>query len=97
MLKNPFNRPDSFEIHSHKLFQLPGSGMINSWMRVKTAQLTTEPPPAPPVIIAEQDFNTPSEQEPDREFTDPEMSQFYKACPSEIDKVLDLYFPKGQP
>ena len=65
-------------------------------MRVKTAQLATEPSPAPLVIVAEQDLNSTVEEEPDRSFTDSEISQFYKACPGEMDQILDLYFPKGE-
>lgn len=95
LLETPFNRPENFEIHSHKVFPLFAGCKINSWMRVKTAQLSAEPAPAPLVIIAEQDFNTLLEEEPDRAFDDSDISRFYKACPKELDHVLDLYFPKG--
>ena len=95
-LKSPFNRPESFEIHSHKAFDLPGSVKVNSWMRVKTGTLVSDPAPAVVVVIAEQDFNTLPEVEPQRDFKDSEISSFFKAAAAEMDNILDLYFPKGR-
>jgi hypothetical protein len=93
-LKSPFNRPENFEIHSHKQFNLPGSEMINSWMRVKTAKLVEELPTEELVIVVEQDFNTP-ENTPERNMKDSDIGKFFKAAPQEMDIVFDLYFPPG--
>lgn len=95
-LKTPFNRPENFEIHSHKSFDLAGSVKVNSWMRVKTGTLTTDPPPAQLVVIAEQDLNTLREEEADRDFKDSEITQFFKSVVPEMDRILNLYFPKGR-
>jgi hypothetical protein len=91
-IKGPLNRPENFEIHSHKQFDLPESEKVNSWMRIKTSRLSEDAASADLVIVAEQDFNTPNE-DVEREFKDSDISQFFKTSPKEIDKVLDLYLP----
>jgi hypothetical protein len=92
-IASPFNRPENFEIHSHKVFDLPGSQKINSWMHIRTAQLTGDAPPSALVIVAEQDFNTVGEISSNQNYTENDISRFFRASAKEIDKVLDRYFP----
>jgi hypothetical protein len=91
-IRGPLNRPEYFEIHAHKRFDLRESEKINSWMRIKVVKLLEETQSNEPVIVAEQDFNT-LEDAPERSCKDSDISKFFDACPDEIDKVLDLYFP----
>ncbi len=88
-LDAPFNRPENFELHSHKRFQLTDGVTANSWVRAKTGVLTHT---NRPIVLVEQDLNTPVE-EVDRDFAEAEIRQFFDGVSVEFDTILNLYFP----
>lgn len=85
----PLNRPESFELHSHKSYEFKGF-RVNSWFRAKSG-LMTEGGKSSKVVLAEQDLNTlPREGA----LSDDDVSAFFAVCPDELDHVLGLYFPE---
>jgi hypothetical protein len=88
-LQGPLNRPQQFELHAHKVFEVPGSVDVNSWFRCKTATLNL--PEQRPGILIEQDFNTLKDV--GREYTQEDVETFLGAVVPAFDKVLGLYFP----
>jgi len=88
-ISGPLNRPESFEIHAHKVYTLYGSLEVNSWIRCKTARINQES--NPPGILVEQDCNTLADKV--RDFSLPEISEFLAAVPGSFDETLSLYFP----
>jgi hypothetical protein len=91
--KAPFNRPESFEIHSHKAYAF-ASFVVNSWVRCKTAKLAVGDLQEDGVLV-EQDINTLAEQAASRDFSQQQTSDFFGNVPREFAQILDLYFPKG--
>jgi hypothetical protein len=92
----PINRPSDFELHTHKRFRLPDLFEINSWFRCKTAiekPTEGEPSASANLIVVQQDFNSPAEEEQTRELTNEQVSRFFEVSIVEFDKVLDRYFP----
>jgi len=65
LLKEPFNRPETLEIHSHKVFSFGSAGasfQVNSWARLKTEELVQPGPRlAKKVITLTSDINTLAE------------------------------------
>lgn len=90
--KGPLNRPEAFELHAFKRFQ-SGRFAINSWFRAKTAML--KPPGATietPIILVEQDLNTPQEEVEETRFNLDTIAHFFTDCAAESDRIMDLYF-----
>lgn len=87
----PLNRPESFELHAHKSYDLKGFS-VNSWFRAKSG-LMTEREASTKVVLAEQDLNTVPRSQA---LSDDEISAFFAICPDELDHVLGLYFPEIQ-
>lgn len=90
--KGPLNRPENFELHAHKRFDL-GPFHVNSWVRCKTGSLRQDGERRS-VIIVEQDLNTLSERAAETEFSEDEIRDFYQLAISELDVILRLYFPE---
>ncbi|MGI8426718.1 MAG: hypothetical protein ACR2M4_09030 [Actinomycetota bacterium] len=86
--EQPLNRPQSFELHAHKSYQL-GQTEVNSWFRAKSGEFETVEQKAP-IVLAEQDLNTLPR---DGELPHHEAATFFVACPEELDHILSLYFP----
>lgn len=89
--KGPLNRPEKFELHAYKRFQL-GEFTVNSWVRCKTGELATEDRRRP-IILVEQDLNTLSEALTETEFSDDDIRNFHHRCATESEMILRLYFP----
>ncbi|MBI4484090.1 MAG: hypothetical protein HY652_14535 [Acidobacteria bacterium] len=89
--KGPLNRPENFELHAHKTFEL-GPFLVNSWVRVKTG-LKTEAGERTKIILVEQDLNTLAEKLPDTEFSENEIREFYRLAVPELEVIIRLYFP----
>jgi hypothetical protein len=85
----PLNRPESFELHAHKSYNLKGFP-VNSWFRAKTG-LKTAGGAISKVVLADQDLNTTLRGTP---LSDDEVSAFFAICPPELDYILGLYFPE---
>lgn len=92
-LAAPFNRPENFELHSHKRFQLIEGITANSWVRNKTGRLRDT---NSPIVLVEQDLNTLAE-ETDRNFGETEIRRFFERASTEFDTILSLYFPADLP
>ena len=92
-LKGPLNRPEDFELHAQKQYQLAGRWHINSWIRCKTAKLK---PSVESVVFVEQDLNTVAEELEKQDFSSEQIEQFFHDCISEFDSILHLYFPGGE-
>lgn len=88
----PLNRPQSFELHSHKAFRLAGEFIVNSWVRCKSGSLL-KGEKQQPVILLEQDLNTLAEDSASRAFSSQERGRFFGAASKEFSTILDLYFP----
>jgi hypothetical protein len=94
-LEAPFNRPENFELHSHKRFQLPKTSLtVNSWVRSKTGTVSSKENPQP-VVLVEQDINTLAEEADQRDFNADEIDLFFTAANDEFDVILRLYYPNG--
>lgn len=89
----PLSRTENFELHAHKLFRL-GEQRVNSWMRCKTGRLQHSGA-VKPVVVVEQDLNTPAEDLEAAAFSTAEAKQILQAMFNESDHVLRLYFPEG--
>ena len=91
----PFNRPDSFEIHAHKQYQLTESIRVNSWVRNKTRRLSMPDQESVDVILIEQDLNTPAEGAA-TVFNPTEMQAYFARVPDEFDEILSHYYPEDE-
>lgn len=90
----PFNRPDGFELHAHKVFDLNKEHRVNSWVRnitgmVKSAGATNT------VIIIEQDINTLAFADHATNLTEDKLKSFFSDIPLKFDEILKLYYPSG--
>jgi hypothetical protein len=93
-INDALKRPESFELHSHKLFKFASVDVtVNSWMRVKALRMMD----GTYLVLTEQDFNTPVEPLDTADFGDSELDAFFGACAGELDRVLDRYFPGAAP
>lgn len=90
-IEEPFNRPKSFEIHSHKQYKTDNFE-INSWVRCKTGNLEKG---NEPIIIVEQDINTLSEHTNEMEFDINKIDTFVQMAYKEQEEVLIKYFPNS--
>jgi hypothetical protein len=91
-IKEPFDRPSGFELHSLKKYDFLGSFNVNSWVRIKSGQMKSKNGVSRPVVIAQQDINTLAEET--RVYTSEEISSFYMKICDEFNGILRLYFPK---
>lgn len=89
----PLNRPESFELHAHKSFDLGVRPFVaNSWVRSKTASMT-ETEPASPIVLIEQDINTRSQDVATHAFSRTDVAGFFADVGRELDVMLDIYYP----
>lgn len=93
LLKAPFNRPEEFALHAHKRFTLAGKFLVNSWVKNSVASLSISKRPPRPVVVVEQDLNTPAEDASTRSFSSSDSSEFLRACATEFESILGLYYP----
>ncbi len=85
-----FRHSRSFEIHNHKQYIArfqPQS--INSWVRLRTAQIG-----ANPAIAVEQDINTLEEGLEQNQFDPTQMRRFFTDALEEMGTILRVYFPE---
>lgn len=87
-LTAPLNRPENFELHAHKVFNLTDQFAVNSWVRNKTGKLTGTDRP---IVVVEQDLNTLAEDM--RDFSSQDIRTFFDAASIEFDTILQLYYP----
>jgi hypothetical protein len=92
--KGPLNRPENFELHSHKKFQM-GRFLVNSWMRCKTGMLSVGDRNRS-IIFVEQDLNTLAEVLEETEFSDDDLRDFHHLALGELETILRLYFPHAE-
>lgn len=91
--EQPFNRPENFELHAHKVFLLAQTFRVNSWVRSKTA-FATGPTGTLHGIAVEQDLNTLQEEAAKLSFANSEIAAFVAAASSEFDVILHQYYPE---
>jgi len=89
-LKAPFNRPETLEIHSHKVFTF-GRFKVNSWARVKTETLLNPDPSIAdnPVVTFASDLNTPVAES--TSFSQELAADFFKETWAQHLEVRRLY------
>jgi len=90
--EQPFNRPENFEIHAHKRFNL-SDFRVNSWVRCKTGKLSMPNSDQQNIILVEQDINTLHEDMGKKEYKIKDIVNFWKVSMKELDKILDFYYP----
>lgn len=90
LLEEPFNRPENFEIHSHKTYIFDDFN-VNSWVRCKSGVLKEN---KTPIILVEQDINTVSDETENYEFSIDEIIKFVNLANSEQDIIFNKYFPE---
>jgi hypothetical protein len=93
-LDAPLNRPEQLELHAHKVFDFPNGLLVNSWMRIRTAELV---PTGDRAIAVEQDINTLQEKRGESNFQRGDVANFYRQSATELDAILRLYFPATVP
>lgn len=91
-LKEPFDRPEGFQIHAHKKYSLKEFKKynVNSWVRCQTGFIE---PGKKNAITIQQDINTLNEDLDKNEFTFDEIKDFPNVFLSEQKKILIKYFP----
>jgi hypothetical protein len=88
----PLNRPENFELHAHKTFNLGGLLNVNSWIRNKTAFLGSTGAPQP-IVLVEQDINTLADLTETTTFSEEQIQSFFGLALPEMDHILALYYP----
>ncbi len=88
-MAQPLNRPASFELHAHKQYELQGL-TVNSWFRAKSGVMRQKGRTDMPVVLVEQDLNTPDGGGSLRVET---VQRFFRIVPPELNQILGLYFP----
>jgi hypothetical protein len=91
-LAAPLNRPENLEFHAHKRFSLAGRVHVNSWVRSKSGRLSSGEENKP-IILVEQDLNTPAEEAETRAFSKEDIDGFFSPVVTEFDVILRLYYP----
>ena len=89
LLDGPLNRPEGFELHAHKTFNLRPDLPVNSWIRIKTAKGGT---PDYRYVVVEQDINTLASELETRRFSKRATADMFKAASRELQGILNLYF-----
>jgi hypothetical protein len=93
-ITGPLNRPEGFELHTHKVFTLLDEIRVNSWIRIKAIKIGVGPYNR---ISIEQDINTLAEEVDKRHFTRQELASWLEAAGGELDTILAMYFPDNRP
>lgn len=84
------NRPEGFELHAHKVFNLTPTVLVNSWMRIRTAQDDEQ---VYRYVVVQQDINTLAEELMKRNFTRSDIAAILIAAARESEITLAKYFP----
>ncbi|MCX5781462.1 MAG: hypothetical protein NT145_01980 [Elusimicrobia bacterium] len=88
-IKEPFNRPENFELHAHKKYTFD-KFKVNSWVRCKTGSLKD----GSPIILVLQDINTLAEEIESNNFVMDDVKKFVNSAILEQTNILGKYFPK---
>ena len=91
-IKEPFDRPSEFEIHSLKKYSFLEKFEVNSWVRIRSAHMRYESGIIHPIINVQQDINTIAEAT--KIYSKEDITIFYEKIYDEFDKILKLYMPK---
>lgn len=92
-LDRPFNNTNTFQLHAHKKYNTFMDFNINSWVRIKSANLPDEE--RTPVLHVLSDINTYSaDDDPDRTFDLEDIARFFQNVPDHLECVFQLYFPQ---
>lgn len=91
-MKEPFDRPSEFELHSLKKYTYLQSFKVNSWVRIKSGGIKSKSGSIRSVVFAQQDINTLAEET--KSYSNEEILKFYNGVCRDFDKILKLYFPK---
>jgi hypothetical protein len=89
--KGPLNRPENFELHAHKTYEMAGF-RINSWVRCKTGTLAIGDS-GQRILFVEQDLNTLADAIAQKEYDLPAVAHFFETAATEVDAILRRYFP----
>lgn len=87
----PFNRPGSFEIHAHKVYDLSDFDQVNSWVRIRSGVARFTDRAQQHAIIIEQDINTLSEEMENRDYSEQQINRFFEIVADEFDIILRFY------
>ena len=88
------DRPEDFELHAFKRYKADEIiGEINSWIRHKTVRVKVDMTNMVNAILVEQDLNTPQEKNETEDY-EPLLENFFLMAPKEMEKILDLYYPR---
>ena len=90
----PLNRPENFELHSHKVYPLSNTFKVNSWARSKSGHLIIEKSKSR-IVLFEQDINTILEEDSKKSFSHEDIKKFFSEAMPEFQKILKLYFPSS--
>ena len=85
-----FNRPDNFEIHSHRRYTRHKFN-LNSWVRCMTGLLAEN---NERIIVVMQDINTLAEELKQRDFSIEQLKSFLRIAYKEQGQILRECFPK---
>ena len=88
----PLNRPENFELHSHKVYQLNEKFKVNSWARNKTGFLVKDNKRAR-IVLVEQDMNTVAEELEKRAYDSDEVNSYFDLVIPEFADILCQYYP----
>lgn len=88
--QGPLNRPEGFELHAHKVFELPSEVNVNSWMRIRSVQDAEN---VYRYVSVQQDMNTLAEESTQHNFVGRELATILSEMSMEFDIVLERYFP----
>jgi len=94
-LHGPLNRPEGFELHAHKTFDLLEQLRVNSWVRIRTAKSTPALDHHDSVIL-EQDINTLTQEIANRRLSREDSIRFFQSAAHQSEVILNLYFPSPQ-
>jgi hypothetical protein len=90
--KGPLNRPENFELHAHKTYEMKGF-RINSWVRCKTGILAVSDA-GQRIVLVEQDLNTLTDAMSQKQYDSAAVERFFEAAVHEVDSILAVYFPQ---
>ncbi len=91
-IKEPFDQPSEFEIHSLKKYSFLEKFEVNSWVRIRSAHMRYKSGIIQPIINVQQDINTIAEVT--KIYSKEDITIFYEKIYDEFDKILKLYMPK---
>jgi hypothetical protein len=94
-LTGPLAQVENFELHAHKSFVLAGRFRVNMWVRSKTGAISSDQKNRP-VVLVEQDLNTPLEDMEMQAFVEEDIEQFFVATEPKFEEILQLYYPAGE-